>query len=233
MHQIKACPSLPSFFFCSILVRFPVFYQTLLVHLTHPFYMTGRQPHHITAREQENGSRPMPHAVRLIHLSLSGRERERALRRSSSLSAQASGTSCLSSPLTQTKCVRPRDVFISEISSLHLLCSLSFEKNIYMQIHKLAPLAHEFTKVTTTNIMLPPCTTYTRKCVPGERVFGSEHPHQSDESYRCTHALVELSCRFRAARAAGGQVWVAHTKRLLTGVSRQTCQYGGYIYHFI
>jgi len=116
----------------------------------------------------------------LIHLSLSGRERERALRRSSSLSAQASGTSCLSSPLAQTKCVRPRDVFISEISSLHLLCSLSFEKNIYMQIHKLAPLAHEFPKVMTTNIMLPSCTTYTRKCVPGERVFGSEHPHQSN-----------------------------------------------------
>jgi hypothetical protein len=201
---IKSSLGLPSpHFFCSILVPFPVFYQTLLIHLTYgkpPFYMTSRQapPFHGTrTRERVKADA----ACSTFNSSFSlGRERERALRRSSSLSAQASGISCLSSPPAQTKCVRPH------FRNLFFTPSLLSFKNIYMQIHKLAPLAYEFPKeVVTSNIMLPSCTTYTRKCVPGEKGFGSEYPHQSDGSYRCTHALVELSCRFRATRAVGGQ----------------------------
>ena len=173
--------------------------------------MTSRQPHHFTAREHENGSRP--HAVLLIHLSLSGgKERGRSVvheacrRKLVEYHVFRALRPKLNASARAVMCSFPKYLLYT-FFALFLL-----KEYIYMQIHKLAPLAHEFPKeVMTSNIMLPSCTTYTRKCVPGEKGFGSEHPHQSDGSYRCTHALVELSCRFRATRAVGGKgVWMAH-----------------------
>jgi hypothetical protein len=90
-------------------------------HGNPPFYMTSRQPHHFTAREHENGSRPMPHAVLLIHLSLSGgKDRGR------SVVHEACRRKLVEYHVFRA--LRPKlnaSALISEISSLHLLCSLS------------------------------------------------------------------------------------------------------------